>query len=300
MPSWKGQSRGNVLGYKIFILTLKYLGLSFAYFLLAFVAFYFFLFSHKSSKFTYHYFRHIHKYSFLKSIWSIYLNYYVFGQIILDKVAILGGLKGKFTYNFDGEHYLHKMADEKTGGIIVNAHVGNFETAGQLLERINTKINIILLDAEHQKIKNVLSEVIVNKEINFIAVQPDFSHIIPISEAIMNKELIAVAGDRFITDSKLVEVDFMGQKADFPTGPFYLAARFGVPVTYAFAMKESRNHYHFYATEPIYVKRFTNQEEQNKELRKAVNNYCREFERILKMYPLQWFNYYPFWKKSKE
>ena len=174
MPSWKGQSRGNVLGYKIFVLTLKYLGLSFAYFILFFVAFYFFLFSRKSFKSTFYYFRKILKYSKLKSVWSIYANYFVFGKILLDKVAILGGLKGKFSYNFDGEHHLRNMATNKTGGIIVNAHIGNFEIAGQLLERLNTKINVLVLDAEHQQIKKYLSDVMVNKDVNMIPIQADY------------------------------------------------------------------------------------------------------------------------------
>lgn len=296
MPSWKGQSRGNILGYKIFIFTLKYLGLSFAYFILIFVSFYFFLFSSKSSKISFHYFRKILKYSKAKAIWSIYLNYFVFGKVLLDKFAILGGLKGKFTYNFDGEHYLREMAENKTGGIIVNAHIGNFEIAGQLLERLNTKINILMLDAEHQKIKNYLTEVITNKDVNIIPIQSDFSHIVPISKALIDKELIAMAGDRFIEDGKVVEVDFMGQKALFPTGPFYLAARFGVPVTFAFAMKESKTHYHFFASPPEKVKRFKNPDEQEQELKRFVEKYAKEFERILRMYPLQWFNYYQFWK----
>jgi len=296
MPSWKGKSRGNILGYKIFVFTLKHLGVSFAYFILVFVAFYFFLFSRKSSKTNHYYFREILKYSRLQSVWSIYLNYFVFGKILLDKFAILGGLKGKFTYNFDGEHHLRNMADNKTGGIIVNAHIGNFEIAGQLLERLNTKINVLMLDAEHQKIKNFVSDVLSNKDVNIIPIQNDYTHIVPISEALINKELIAMAGDRFIEESKVYEVDFMGKKAKFPSGPFYLAARFGVPVTFAFAMKETKNHYHFYATEPEMVKRFKDPIEQDKELKRFVEKYAKEFERILRMYPLQWFNYYQFWK----
>lgn len=298
MPSWKGQSRGNVLGYRIFVLTLKHLGLSFAYFILAFVACYYFLFSRKSSVHSFHYFHHILKYSWIKSKWSIYKNYFVFGQVLLDKFAILGGLKGKFSYNFDGEHYLRDMATNKTGGIIVNAHIGNFEIAGQLLERLQTKINVLMLDAEHQKIKNYLSDVMVNKNVGIIPIQEDNSHIIPISEALINKELIAMAGDRYIEESKLHTVDFMGKKAKFPTGPFYLAARFGVPITFAFAMKEGKTHYHFFATKPEYVKRFRDPEEQEKELHKFTEKYAKEFERILKMYPMQWFNYYQFWEKE--
>jgi len=300
MPSWKGQSRGNVLGYKIFVFTLKYLGLSFAYFILRFVAFYYFIFAKSSSKPLYYYFRNILHYSHLKSICSIYKNYYVFGQILLDKVAILGGLKGKFTYNFDGENHLREMARNKTGGIIVNAHIGNFEIAGQLLERLQTKINVLMLDAEHQQIKKYLSNVLVNKDVNIIPLQSDFSHIIPISEALINKELIAMAGDRYIDNSKVFSVDFMGKKALFPTGPFYLAARFGVPVTFAFAMKESKKHYHFFATKPLYIKKYTNPAEQDKELKHFVEKYANEFERILNKYPLQWFNYYPFWENENK
>jgi predicted LPLAT superfamily acyltransferase len=298
MPSWKGQSRGTVLGYKIFVFTLKHLGLSFAYFILLFVAFYYFLFSSKSSKVIYFYYRKIHKYSWIKSIFSIYRNYYSLGTVLLDKFAILGGLKGKYTYNFDGEHFLQQMANEKTGGIIINAHVGSFETAGQLLERINTKIHLIMLDAEHQKIKNYVSDVLDNKRVNIIAIQDDFSHIIPLSNALINKELIAIAGDRYMNESKVFSIDFMGKKALFPSGPFYLAARFGVPVTFAFAMKESQTHYHFYATQPVYVQKQDDPIEQEKELQKFVELYAKEFERIIRKYPHQWFNYYSFWEKN--
>ena len=298
MPSWKGQSKGNVLGYKIFVLALKHLGLSFAYFILTFVSFYYFLFSRKNSKATSFYFREILRYSRLKSYWNIYKNYFTFGQVLLDKIAILGGLKDKFSYNFDGEHHLRELAKNKTGGIIVNAHIGNFEIAGQLLERLKTRINVLMLDAEHQRIKNYLSDVLVNKDVNIIPIQSDFSHIIPISEALINKELIAMAGDRFIEESKVFEVNFMGKKALFPSGPFYLAARFGVPVTFAFAMKESKTHYHFYASPPEYVKKSRDSEEQEKELKKFVEKYAKEFERILRKYPLQWFNYYQFWKEE--
>ncbi|MGE0088695.1 MAG: hypothetical protein AB7S50_04375 [Bacteroidales bacterium] len=298
MPSWKGQSRGTVLGYKIFVFTLKHLGLSFAYFILIFVAFYFFLFSSASTKEIYFYFRKIHKFSVLKSIFGVYRNYYTFGQVLLDKFAILGGLKGKFTYNFDGEHHLQQMANEKTGGIIVTAHMGSFETAGQLLERINSRINLIMLDAEHKQIKQYVSDVLSNKGINLIAIQDDMSHVVPISTALINKELIAIAGDRFMNDNKAFKVDFMGKKAFFSSGPFYLAARFGVPVTYAFAMKESKTHYHFFASAPIYITKTTKKEEQDKVLQQYVEQYAKEFEKMVRKYPYQWFNYYPFWEKN--
>ena len=188
------------------------------------------------------------------------------------------------------------MVKNNTGGIIVNSHIGNFEIAGQLLDRLNSKINLIMLDAEHQQIKNYLSDVLVNKNIKIIPIQSDYSHIIPISEALINKEFIVMGGDRFVEENKVFEIDFMGKKALFPAGPMYLAARFEVPVTFAFAMKESKTHYHFFASKPEFVKKYKDPKEQNQELKRFVEKFAKEFERILRMYPLQWFNYYQFWK----
>jgi hypothetical protein len=49
MSSWQGRSRGNKLGYSIFVWVLKNFGVWPAYFLLKFVVLYFFLFSFKAS-----------------------------------------------------------------------------------------------------------------------------------------------------------------------------------------------------------------------------------------------------------
>jgi predicted LPLAT superfamily acyltransferase len=81
---------------------MKNLGLSSAYFVLYFVAAYFCFFSKGSSESTYYYFHKRLHYPKLKALVSIYKSYFVFGQTIIDKVAISSNLKSKFTYNFDG------------------------------------------------------------------------------------------------------------------------------------------------------------------------------------------------------
>ena len=99
---WQGKSRGTVLGYKIFVFFMKNFGLGAAYFILYFVATYFCFFARDSSKAIYYYFKERLQYSKEKSLWSIFKSYYVFGQTIIDKVAISSGLRDKFTYEFDG------------------------------------------------------------------------------------------------------------------------------------------------------------------------------------------------------
>jgi predicted LPLAT superfamily acyltransferase len=293
MSSWKGQTRGGVLGYKIFVWTLKYFGLSFAYFLLYFVVTYFVFTSGKAFGVLFRYFHEIQKYGRLRSLFCIYRNYYIFGQVLLDKIAMLAGFQSKFTFDFEGEEFLRHM---DKGGLLVSGHVGNWEIAGQLLNRLEKKINILLLDAEHQQIKKYLSGVLTNRNVNFIVIKEDYSHLVEIKTAFERGEIIAMHGDRFIEGNKIMIFDFLGKPAPFPVGPVNIAARFGVPVSYVFAIKESKKHYHFYATPLRWVPFSQNLKKRDVFLREALGAFVGAFEKIVKKYPLHWFNYYDFWK----
>ena len=293
MSSWEGKTRGGVLGYKIFVWTLKYLGLRFAYFLLSFVVIYFVAASGKAFMTIFHFYHEVMKYSRVKAFLSIYRNYYMFGQILLDKIVMLAGFQQKFTFDFEGEEYLRQMHD---GGLLVSAHVGNWEIAGQLLNRLEKRINIILFDAEHQQIKGYLSDVMNTRNVNFIVIRDDFSHLVEIRQALANKEIVAMHGDRYIEGNKTVILNFMGKPAAFPIGPVNMAAKFKVPVSFVFAVKETNSHYHFYATPLHQVAFTTNLKQREEHFRSALEIYTRKFEEILRKYPLQWFNYYDFWK----
>src|SRR5690554_1900742 len=88
MSEWKGASKGSVTGYKIFVFFIHNIGLRFAYFILIFVALYYFLFSWSSSKSIYYYLRKRQGFSVLKSFFGIYRSYYVFGQTLIDRIMI--------------------------------------------------------------------------------------------------------------------------------------------------------------------------------------------------------------------
>jgi len=295
MESWEGKTRGGVLGYKIFVWTLRNLGISFAYFLLIFVVSYFMFSSWKAFGAIYRYFHQRMNYGKLKSVFSIYRNYFIFGQILIDKLAMLAGFQQRFTFDFEGEEYLRQM---ENGGLLISGHVGNWEIAGQLLVRLEKKINILMYDAEHQKIKGYLADVL-RRNVSFIIIKEDYSHLQEIKEAFARGEIIAMHGDRYIEGNKTVITGFLGQPAAFPLGPVNLAARFNVPASYVFAVKETRSHYHFYATPLQYIEFSNNLKKRDVLLSEAVRKFVDAFETVVYKYPLQWFNYYDFWKLPK-
>ncbi|PID70034.1 MAG: lipid A biosynthesis acyltransferase [Flavobacteriales bacterium] len=291
MARWQGKSRGNVLGYRIFVFFIKYLGLRAAYFLLVFVSFYFFLFSPKGTKASFYYFNKRLKYSVLKSYWYVYKSYFKFGQTIIDKVAISSGLRDKFTYDFDGIEHLKELLSDRTGGVLISAHVGNFEIAEFFFREIDThsQINIVTTDQEHSDIKSYLESVAEQNMAKFIFVKEDLSHIFEINKALENKELICFTGDRFFEGSRFLQVELLGEKAKFPAGPFLLASRLKVPVAFVYVMKETTKHYHLYTRMATAKQR---------DAQGLLQNYTQNIEFILKRYPEQWFNYFDFWNKD--
>jgi predicted LPLAT superfamily acyltransferase len=293
MPSWEGKTRGGVLGYKIFVWVLKYPGLLFAYTLLVFVVTYFIFTSRKAVGATYDFYRNTMHYNIPRSALAVWGNYFIFGQILLDKIAMLAGFQHRFTFNFEGEDYLRQMKD---GGLLISAHVGNWEIAGQLLNRLEKKINIILFDTEHRRIKGYLSDVYTNRNVHFIVIRDDYSHLQEIRDAFANGEIVAMHGDRYIEGNKTIILDFFDKPAAFPIGPVNMAARFNVPVSFVFAVKEKLRHYHFFATPLLHVTFTRNPLKREETLLSAIRVYVGKFEEIVRRYPLQWFNYYDFWK----
>ncbi|UOE40843.1 lipid A biosynthesis acyltransferase [Chryseobacterium suipulveris] len=289
MAKWSGKSRGTLLGYKIFVFSIKNFGVRFAYSVLYFVAAYYFLFLKKSNQHIFTYFRRRLRWSNFKSKKSVFWSYFTFGQTLIDKTAISAGLRNQFTYEFDGIENLKKMMQDKKGGVLISAHIGNFEIAERFFAEIDFdyQINLVTTDQEHNVIKEYLESVSEKRSsIKFIFINDDMSHIFAISEALSKNEIICFTGDRYFEGSKFLEAELLGKPAKFPAGPFSIASRLKVPVAFVYVMKEPNLHYHLYARIA---------EVKHRDANGLLNSFVRSLESMLEKYPLQWFNYYDFW-----
>ncbi|HEX2684113.1 MAG TPA: lipid A biosynthesis acyltransferase [Ferruginibacter sp.] len=294
MSAWHGKSKGTPLGYRIFVWVLQTFGVLPAYFLLRIVVLYYFFFSFKASRQVYSLYRHKLGYSIGSSLAKLYKNYFLLGQSIIDKVVVMSGIKNNFSFEFDGEVNLRKIASLQKGGILLSAHLGNWDVAGHLFKRLDTRINIVMYDGEHEQIKQYLEGVTGKPNMNIIIIRNDLSHIYAISDAFSKNELVCMHADRFIEGNKTLNAKFLGEEARFPMGPFLLASKFKVPVSFVFALKESKLHYHFFAS-PI---KDYSAVDRNFVMQEMLNDFAGEMEVKVKRYPEQWFNYYDFWEKK--
>lgn len=289
---WDGKSKGNATGYAIFIKLIKIGGLKPAYFLLKFVAQYYIWFVPKATQPLYDLYKNKMGFPEKEARKLISKNFLFFGQSLIDKMYVLfNQSEDAFNVNRPGEQAIVAMAEAGKGGILLSAHLGNWEMSGALLKRYNHVYNIVMYEGEDQSIRQYMNKEGVERKFNIIYIKEDMSHIYEMSAALNRNEFICMHADRFMEGNRIIETEFLGHKAKFPLGPFVLASKLRAPVSFVFALKESDVHYNFFATEAkIY-------EGRGMEGAQAMlEAYTLELTDKLRKYPHQWFNYFNFWK----
>lgn len=284
--SWSGKSRGGSVGYLLFHYFIKLGGLWSAYLILKLVAFYFLFTAPQAVKNLYFYFRKAHGFGKIKSGFSVYINFVKLGETIIDRMAVTMGMRERFEFKFVDEPVLRKSVESEDGCLMISGHIGNWQVAQAFLNRFSkNRVNIVMLNVENEKIKEHLKNVEGGENVHFIFMNDEMNYLLDIVKAFRGKEVVCLHGDRFLEGARIEPVKFFGMDAQFPDGPFSLGKKFKVPSSFTFVMKTGRTQYSFYATE---AKVYT-------DINEMREDYVRELERIVKIYPYQWFNFHKFW-----
>lgn len=284
---WDGKTKGSLWGYKFFVLCIKFFGIWFSYFFCLFVATYFVLFARKQRNALVHFYQKGFHYSKSKAIWTATKNFNLFGRILIDRIALKTTKKKFYSHSFENEEALIEMKEAGKGGFLFSGHVGNWENAGNLIgERITNKINILMLDDEVEKIKSYLSSETEEAKFNLIPLKNDLSHLILIHQALKRNELIALHADRTMPNQKSYVLPFLEGTAEFPSGPFIMAHKFKVPITFVFAVKGKKTHYNLCATDLLYHSESPEQ---------IASAFVSKLEQMVKDNPTQWFNFYDYY-----
>jgi predicted LPLAT superfamily acyltransferase len=294
--SGTGQLRGGRSGIWFFITALRVLGLRLTYALLPPVALYYsFVSPDIQATMDYHQ-RVFGNIPWCKRRWLVFRHFLTFGTALIDRTAILAGKTGQFSFTFDGEEHLRAAVAEGHGVLLLTAHIGNWEAAGQLLNRLDVPINVTGFDKEVSEIRSLLKQA---HKANFrlIPLTGSPTDTIPLVAAMRRGEVVAMMGDRNY-GSPSVPVSFLGQTAQFPIGPYVIAAIAGAPLVHVFNLRERGGHYHFFGF-PAQRPKMPAHAQRDTYLNECAARFAGHLESIVKRDPLQWYNFYPFWENSE-
>jgi predicted LPLAT superfamily acyltransferase len=232
-----------------------------------------------ANRIIYRYFRSRWGYGALKSALMTYRNFYLFGQVVVDRFAMYAGKT--FDVEVEGKEHYDKLVERPEGFMILSAHVGNYEIAGYTLRNEQKRLNALVFAGEKASVMQNRNKMFAQTNIRMIPLRADMSHIFEINNALADGQIVSMPADRMLGSAKSFTLPFLQGEAEFPQGPFKIAAARGASVLAINVMKASSKRYKIYVTplsEPM------------------PQSYVRELERVVGMYPAQWYNYFEFWK----
>ena len=172
--------------------------------------------------------------------------------------------------------------------------MGNYEIAGYTLVAESKRFNAIVFFGEKASVMENRNKMFAHTNIHMIPIREDMSHLFEIDRALSEGEIVSIPGDRIWGSPKVLKAEFLGKEARFPMGPFTVAAMRGLDVLAVNVMKESSKCYRIYVTPLDYDK----QAPRRRQTDQLLHSYVAELERLLALYPTQWYNYFDFWNNK--
>ena len=292
---WDGRSRGGSVGNWIFVTIARKIGLRIAYLLLLPVAFYYVIFAAKAVKASRSYLWRVGLGgSWLQRARNSFRHFVQFGKVLLDRVVVIGGDASRFEFALDGTEHIESALREGRGVLIISAHVGGWELAAHVLQRVNVPVNVVASTDEAPQVRAFFDRVFRDRSFSVISLDGTSAPSFAIMAALARGEIVAMHGDRAI-GSPTETLPFLGEPARFPRGPHLLAAITGAPVVHTFVAREGEFRYRFRAYPPEKLA-CLRRDERERIVTDSIRRFIAHLEETIRMYPLQWFNFYDFWQ----
>lgn len=182
---------------------------------------------------------------------------------------------------------------QKTGGIMVLSHHGNWAQSFKIFQTYDITLNIIgdeAIDENLQKLESGLDE---NRRINIISLKSGMQAMLDIARALQNSEIVIIMVDRVKEPNKIVEVDFLGRATLFHSGGFEIAHMRKAPILGCDIVRAGDQQIKVQFSEII-----TSSKDKKAEIiQDLAQQYAHFLEKVVREYPWQWFNFFDFWKK---
>lgn len=290
--AWTGKDR-NQFGVAILRFILKKTGLRFTYFLLNFVALYYYLVLFHARKSINQYWETTSlNRGFLQRQKKTYQLILVFAKTLADRAyqKIKAGEKFKYELDSSAEDFSKSFESKKNGVVIIASHVGGWELAMSffLSHQSQKKMIFVMHKPEQQSQHHSIDEDNMKAEIIYYNKQAHT--VLKLKEQLNQGQFVGLMGDRPVTKNYEQKL-FFNQLAQFDTTGLRIALACDSEIRFVFSFKTGLLKYKIFAIKAI-VNSALNQQEKLDDL---LQQYIDSLEKLIKIYPEQWFNFFPFW-----
>ena len=296
--NWKTQSeRGNMFVLRLITWIALHLGRRVTRCILVPVVAYFFISSPRARRASARFLSRIPNQP--HGVKAVFQHLYVFATVTLDRVYFLNGRLDLFNIEIKDENNVALgTAASGAGLFLMGAHFGSFESVRSIARDYpSLKMVLLMYEENARNIKQLLHAINPNVEQDIISLGQARA-MLQVKEKINEGALIGLLADRSLEAVGNTRVNFLGFEANFPTGPFRLAAMLQHPVYFMTGVFEGGNRYSVHL-EPI-ADFSIPIKNKDTAVDQAVLRYVELLEKHCKNAPYNWFNYFDFWQENTD
>jgi predicted LPLAT superfamily acyltransferase len=232
----------------------------------------------------------------VRRTWETYRHMMEFGLLLLDRAIMLSGPRHRFSMTCEGLDHLRQALDRERGLLVLTAHFGTAEAAAPYMAKmgVTRPFHLVMYpdvsDATerfHTETRRMLADV------KIISTTDPLVAGVKIMRALKDNEVVAIRADRSLS-GRTIAATLLGGEVSLPAGPFLAAALTDAPVVHIYTCRLGYRRYACIIS-PMACYGGSTAGTRDERMRRAAVDYAAFLERILRKYPYQWGNFYPFW-----
>lgn len=214
-----------------------------------------------------------------------------FGKYLVEFFRMAKDINREYINKYvkiENMNYLTDALKKNKGGIILTAHIGNWELGGVILSLLGFPCVAIALSHKEGPVNKLFNQQRESKGITVVQINGAFRKCLT---ALQENKLIALLADRDFTLHGEV-LDFLGKKSIIPRGAAVFSMSTGAPIIPVFFLRDTKDHFLMQFEEPIYPEK---NESEKETILSIMKKYTVLIEKKIREYPTQWLMFRRFW-----
>jgi predicted LPLAT superfamily acyltransferase len=225
----------------------------------------------------------------------LFRHFLSFASVIHDRVYLVNEHFELFDIRVHNKDLIDNIVADGQGVFLIGAHMGSFEVLRAIgRKQPGLRVAMVMYEENARKLNAALSAINPNAQQDIIALG-HIDSMIQVHELLAQGTVVGMLGDRSLGNDDTRPLDFLGDPAELPLGPFRMAAILKRPVLFMTGLYRGGNRYdiHFET-----LADFSALAPRGRALavQAAMTRYAALMEQYCYRAPYNWFNFFDFWQ----
>jgi predicted LPLAT superfamily acyltransferase len=228
---------------------------------------------------------------------QLFRHFFAFASVIHDRVYLVNDRFDLFDIRVHNQDLIDRVVAEGKGVFLLGAHLGSFEVLRAIgRKQPGLRVAMVMYEENARKINAALSAINPKARQDIIPLG-HIDSMMQVHELLDQGTVVGMLGDRSLDRDETLAIDFLGETAALPMGPFRMAAILKRPVLFMTGLYRGGNRY------DVHFEMLADFSElpsrgRTAEVHAAMRRYAVLLEQYCCSAPYNWFNFFDFWRPA--